>query len=168
MQALALSLGIGRATLYRRVKSRDHLLGEVVWFLTRIALARSLSPTPGRSGAERLGLVIDRFMHDVHDQPALRRLLESEPEIALRILTSKHGPVQPGITRALQRLLERELGLDGNDSLVDPATLAFLIVRIGESFLYADVIAGHDADIDGATKVLAVLLRSAVTLHAVS
>jgi AcrR family transcriptional regulator len=167
MQSLAAQLGIGRATLYRRVRSRDQLLAEVVWFLCRVAMARSLMGTDRRGGLERVVLIIDRFMHDIHGQPALRRLLEAEPEIALRILTSKHGPVQGGIVKVLEHLLERELGGEGSKTPLELATLAYVVVRIGESFLYADVIAGHEPDVDEAMQVIAVLLRSAAPLRAV-
>ena len=51
MQALAAEVGISRATLYRRVGDRDHLLGAVLWFLTRHAIARAVSFNERRRGA---------------------------------------------------------------------------------------------------------------------
>ena len=45
MRALAADLGIGRATLYRKVGNRDRLLGEVMWYLTRVAMYCSLVST---------------------------------------------------------------------------------------------------------------------------
>ena len=42
---------------------------------------------------------------------------------------------------------------------IDRATLAYAIVRIGESFLYADVIADNDPDVDQAVAVIGRLLR---------
>jgi Tetracyclin repressor-like, C-terminal domain len=48
----------------------------------------------------------------------------------------------------------------GNLTLgIDHATLAYAIVRIGESFLYADVIADNDPDVDQAVAVIGRLLR---------
>jgi hypothetical protein len=65
--------------------------------------------------------VAERFMRFVHAQPALRRLLEEEPEAALRILTSKHGPVQVGLVALTERVLVEEqeasalaLGMDAH------------------------------------------------------
>jgi AcrR family transcriptional regulator len=159
MRALANELDISRATLYRRVGGRDHLLGEVIWYLARRSLARAYEGTEGLLGEQRIVTVVERFMRDVHSQPALARLLEAEPEAALRILTSKHGPVQRGIIDVLERLMEVEEGRGNLRLGIDHATLAYAIVRIGESFLYADVIADNDPDVDQAVAVIGRLLR---------
>ena len=159
MRALAGELGISRATLYRRVGGRDYLLGEVIWYLARRSLARAYDGTEQLRGQERIAAVVERFMRDVHSQPALARLLEAEPEAALRILTSKHGPVQRGIIEVMERLMEVEEARGNLRLGIDHATLAYAIVRIGESFLYADVIADNDPDVDQAVAVIGRLLR---------
>jgi AcrR family transcriptional regulator len=159
MRALAGDLGMGRATLYRRVGNRDRLLGEVIWFLTRRALIVALERAGDHTGAERVVAVVQAFMSFVRAQPSLRRLLDAEPEAALRILTSKQGPVQQGIVEALERLLAQEEER-GNLSLsIDRDTLAYVIVRVGEGFLYADVIADNEPDVEAAVDVVARLLR---------
>jgi len=159
MRALAGELEISRATLYRRVGGRDHLLGEVIWYLARRALARAYEGTEELLGEERIVTVVERFMRNVHSQPALARLLEAEPEAALRILTSKHGPIQRGIIDVIERLMEVEEARGNLRLGIDRATLAYAIVRIGESFLYADVIADNDPDVDQAVAVIGRLLR---------
>jgi AcrR family transcriptional regulator len=159
MRALSGELKISRATLYRRVGGRDHLLGEVIWYLARHSLARAYEGTERLRGDERIVTVVERFMRDVHSQPALARLLEAEPEAALRILTSKHGPVQSGIIDVLVRLMALEEARGNLHVGIDHATLAYAIVRIGESFLYADVIADNDPDVDQAVAVIGRLLR---------
>ena len=158
MRALAGELGISRATLYRRVGGRDHLLGQVMWFLTRIALVRAVGAGEGLRGKERVVRVIGVFMRDIHGRPALRRLLEAEPEAALRILTSKEGPIQAGISDALERLIDQERAAGALEVTIEPATLAYVVVRVGESFLYADVIASGDPDVDQAIEVISRLL----------
>ena len=159
MRALAGELSISRATLYRRVGGRDHLLGAVIWYLTRRALARAYEDTEQLKGTERIVTVIERFMRDVRSQPALGRLLEAEPEAALRILTSKHGPIQGGIIAVLERLMALEERRGTLKLNIDHRTLSYAIVRIGESFLYADVIADNDPDVDQAVAVIGRLLR---------
>lgn len=159
MRALSGELGISRATLYRRVGGRDHLLGAVIWYLTRRSLARAYEGTDDLNGDERIVTVVERFMRDVHSQPALARLLEAEPEAALRILTSKHGPIQSGIIEVLERLMELEEARGNLRLGIDHATLSYAIVRLGESFLYADVIADNDPDVDQAIAVIGRLLR---------
>ncbi len=159
MRALAIELGISRATLYRRVGGRDHLLGAVIWYLTRRALARAYEGTDELKGDQRIVSVVERFMRDVHSQPALARLLEAEPEAALRILTSKHGPIQRGIIEVLERLMELEESRGNLRLGIDHPTLSYAIVRLGESFLYADVIADNDPDVDQAVALIGRLLR---------
>jgi AcrR family transcriptional regulator len=159
MRALAGELGIGRATLYRKVGNRDRLLGEVMWYLTRVAMACSLAKAEGRRGAERVVEVLRLFMSAVNDSADLRHFLEAEPEAALRILTSKHGPIQPGVTDALEGLLAQEEESGHLRPPIERGTLAYVIVRIGEGFLYADVIADQEPDMDAAVRVVAQLLR---------
>ena len=159
MRALAGELGMGRATLYRKVGNRDRLLGEVIWYLTRQALARAVGKAERLTGVERVVAVVEEFMTFVHRQPDLRRLLEAEPEAALRILTSKDGPVQQGIVDALEALLAEEEQRGDLHLTIDRATLAYVVVRIGESFLYADVIADNEPNVDTAVEVVRLLLR---------
>ena len=159
MRALAAETGIARATLYRKVGSRDRLLGEVLWFLTRIEWARAFESVTDAEGAARFTEVIRRFMSRVQSGTALRRLLDAEPEATLRILTSKHGAVQQRIIDTIERFLTVEEEAGALRPFIDRPTLAYVIVRIGESFLYADVIADADPDVDRAVEIIARLLR---------
>jgi AcrR family transcriptional regulator len=158
MQALAAEVGVSRATLYRRVGDRDRLLGAVLWFLTRHTMANAVEAAGRRTGRRRVLAVIGGFMREVQAQPGLRRLLDAEPEAALRILTSKRGPVQRGVIDAVTRLLEQEAERGALTLRIDAPTLAYVIVRIGEGFLYADVIAAADPDVDRAVDVISQLL----------
>lgn len=160
MRALAGQLGIGRATLYRRAGGRDRLLGEVIWWLTRHLIARALKGAEGSRGRDRVVAVVANLLHDVHGQPALQRFLDAEPEAALRIMTSKHGRVQQGIVEALERLLAEEVDAGRMSLGIDRHVLAYTIVRIGESFLYADVIADNEPDVDQAVDIVARLMGS--------
>jgi AcrR family transcriptional regulator len=132
MRALAAELGMGRATLYRKVGNRDRLLGEVLWYLTRIAMACAVQKAGERRGAERVVAALRHFMTAVNQSVELRHFLEAEPEAALRILTSKHGPIQPGVTEALERLLREEEESGRLSLTIDRDTLAYVMVRIGE------------------------------------
>lgn len=158
MRALAAELGIGRSSLYRKVQSRDHLLSAVLWFLARRAIVKALEATLDLSGPDRVLAVISIFLHGLHDQPELRRLLHEEPEAALRVLTSKQGDVQRNMIAAVERLLAAEETVAARQLTLDRGTLAYVMVRIGESFLYADVIADNESDVDRAVEVVAQLL----------
>ena len=159
MGQIAADLGVVRSTVFRRAGRRDDLIAHVIWYLTRQALARSIASADGLVGTERVLAVIEHFIRTVTRSPNLRAFLEREPEIALRILTSKHGPMQPGITQALTRLLEEEHGR-GLILALERETLAYAIVRLGEGFLYADVVADQEPDADGALALIASLVRA--------
>src|SRR5436190_19232693 len=65
MRALAGELGISRATLYRHAGGRDRLLGEVLCYRTRLALAHAAQDTRRLRGEKRVGTVVERFMRKV-------------------------------------------------------------------------------------------------------
>jgi AcrR family transcriptional regulator len=168
MQSLAAEVGIARATLYRRVQSRDQLLGEVIWYLVRRAVVAALRETDGLPASERVVAVAEKFMNYVAGQPAFQRLLEAEPEAALRILTTREGVVQGRLVKLAARLLAEakvlgELSIDS-----DPEVLADLIVRIGEGFVYADVVGDSAPDIDRALRLIAHVLGGAAVPGAAS
>ncbi|MFI5909014.1 QsdR family transcriptional regulator [Dactylosporangium sp. NPDC051541] len=158
MRALAAELGIGRATLYRRAGGRDQVLGHVLWYLTDRNLDRAVRAAEGRTGAERITAVIGHFLNTVKDQPSLRHFLATEPEAALRILTSKRGIVQGRVVDHLEALMHEEIAAGNFSPRPDARTLAFVLVRIGESFLYADAIADGEPDVEAALDVIGRLL----------
>lgn len=160
MSALAARLGMGRSTLYRKCGSRERLLGEVLWYVTRRALARALIEARAETGYERVMTAVECFLRHVTGDEALHRLLDAEPEAALRILTSTRGFIQQGIREALERLLAHDAEVGRLELAFDPATLAYVIVRIGEGFLYADVIADNEPDIELALTVIGELVRT--------
>ena len=74
----------------------------------------------------------------------------------MRVLTSRASTVQ---YRCVQQIRELIFALVPEPAL--PAEeLAYIIVRITESFLYRDVITGDLADIDAAVRAIRVLLSA--------
>jgi AcrR family transcriptional regulator len=158
MRALAAELGVGRATLYRWVGSRDALLGEVFWWLARRSHDRAARAAGGLTGAERVLTSLQTFLTSAQSDPALHRFLADEPEVALRVLTSRVARVQAGSITVIEALLREETEAGRLQPTIDRSTLAYVIVRICESFLYADVIAGRAPDIEQAIAVVRQLL----------
>jgi AcrR family transcriptional regulator len=157
MGQLAAELGIGRATLYRWVGSRERLLGEILWSLAQLGLAEAEAAATGR-GPERIVRYYERFLRLTAEHGPTRRFVEQEPEAALRILTSREGVQHRRLIDAVRRRLELaaqegdlRLRLDGGD-------LAYVMVRIGESFIWREFITGDEPDVAAATAVVRVLL----------
>lgn len=160
MGELARRVGVSRATLYRQAGSRDVILGEVIWHLALRAMSTALGAAEGRTGADRIAFVAERFMRFVRAQAPLQRFLAEEPAAALRVLTSKQGPIQGRLIALTARVIVEERERGALEPGMQSETLAYLIVRIGESFLYADVIAGHEPDLDLAVALIVGLLSA--------
>ena len=161
MQGLADELGVSRATLFRHVGSREELLGKALWVLTE----RTLVTAARRWEAERpagalhtpgTGRHINAI---VSGSPGLRRLLDDEPALALRVLTDPRGRVQTGIVAFVAQLLRRDAAEFGLVTLAEPDALAYALVRLGESFLYADVLAARQPDVATADRLQRVLVE---------
>ncbi|MBW3657205.1 MAG: TetR/AcrR family transcriptional regulator [Actinobacteria bacterium] len=161
MRTIASALGIGRSTLYRWFGDRDRLIGEVIWreYNDLVDRAEDAADRDGLAGAERILAVVARTNRDISRSRALRRFLTSEPEAALRVLTTKHGGVQPRIVERHARRIRDERERDDIKPDVDATALAYAMVRISEGFLYADQITDTELDLEMADAVMGALLR---------
>jgi AcrR family transcriptional regulator len=138
MSALAAEIGIARATLYRRVGSRQRLLGEVLWHRSRQVLAGALTASEGLRGAARVLAIFESYLRVVVDRPELHALFDRDPEGALRLVATQESPVHRGLVRVVSSVLAEEEERGTLRLTIDRETLAFVIVRIGESLVYAD------------------------------
>ena len=157
VQAIAAELGLGRSTIYRWFGSRDGLIGEAIVAATEPVYDEVRSTARG-AGADLLLDIFDRFNRRLADAPALRSFLEQERDTALRIITSSGGSVQPRIVDMICRVIEDEIEAGHYDPPVEPADLAYAIVRLAEAYLFNDAIAGMRGDVDRLRDVEAALL----------
>ena len=158
MSALADELGVNRVTLYRWVGSREQLLVEVVWSLG----SRTLSNVDKRvraKGSERIVRVVTRFLEDVISNEGMRRWLAEEGELAMRLLTRHDTDFQPRLIAAIEEMLREESDAGRLDLPVDLHEVAYVIVRLIESYTYLDLITGEQPDARRAEPVLRLLLR---------
>ena len=159
MRSLARRLGVARATLYRRVGNREHLLDELLWWRARRLLVDQVQATAALAGTKRLVAVIGGVLRAIARDRPLRAFLESDPETALRLLTGRGSTVHRGMAEALENLIDLERTRGAFEASLDTATLAFAIVRVSEGFLYSGVIADRAPDIGRAVTVIEALLR---------
>lgn len=157
--ALAQELSVNRVTLYRWVGTREALLVEVIWSLTDPTLKLEYGRAPGEGGA-RVARALTRFTQDTLDHPGMQRFLEEEGEYAMRLLTSAQAGYQPRFIGAIQRILEQE-SASGHLALnVDLHDLAYVLVRLIESYVYTEYITGERPNPDRAQPILELLLGS--------
>jgi AcrR family transcriptional regulator len=157
VQAIAAELGLGRTTIYRWFGSREGLIGEVLNGAADSLLDVSCAQARGRGGRKLLD-TFDRFNRSLADAPALRQFVEQERDAALKIITSSGGVVQPHIVARIAALIEAEVRAGAYEPSVDPATLAYAIVRLAEAFLFNDAAAGMRGDVDRLRDVEAAIL----------
>ncbi|NBH03770.1 QsdR family transcriptional regulator [Amycolatopsis sp. SID8362] len=157
MGELAEDQAISRATLHRRVGSRDRLLGEILWSLSSASIAR-LWPTCAGRGAAGVADFVSGYVRFANDSPPFRDFLRREPERALRLLTTRASVCQQRTTAKLAELLTGEVSAGRLVPPLPVPDLAYLLVRIGESFVYTDVITGDAPDAAKAHAAVTALL----------
>jgi AcrR family transcriptional regulator len=155
MQGLADELGVSRVTLFRRVGSREELISQALWRLTErmldIAVERWEAERP--EGELHTPGTIRHINAMVAGSKGLRRLLDDEPALTMRVLTDPRGRVQSGIVAFNEVVLRRDMEEFGLVTIIEPSALAYALVRLGESFLYADVIAARKPDVETANRL---------------
>lgn len=159
MSSLAASLGVDRTSLFRWVGNRDALLSEVLWSLAVPTLVQAEHATADTGGSDRIAGILTHFVDDLITADYFRQFLLREPTRALRLLTTKESPIQRRYVATAEWLVRREIGDDPLGGAIDPAGLAYLLVRMSESFTYADLISGDQPSADRARVAFRLLLR---------
>jgi AcrR family transcriptional regulator len=157
MGALAAELGISRATLYNWVGGRERLTAEVLWSIAEPAIAAAREEASG-TGPAYVAEVIERYMTALSGFEPIRRFITRDPEHALRVLTGSHTPFQGRLIDSTRDLIQEQVDNAGYEPPLDVETLAYVLVRIGESFIFNDVITGSEPDLSKAAQASRVLL----------
>ena len=157
VRAIAGELGLGRTTVYRWFGSREGLIGEALIRAVEPLFDEAHAAARGR-GAARLLDAFERVNRGLAAAPALRQFLEQERDAALRIITSSAGVVQQNAVRRVTEWIEEETRTGAYTAPVDPATLAYAIVRLAEAFIYNDAVAGIRGDVGRLREVEAAIL----------
>ncbi|WP_116048455.1 QsdR family transcriptional regulator [Amycolatopsis palatopharyngis] len=158
MRDLAAEVGVSRATLFRWVGNRDQLLGEILWSLAEPVFDRRYQAR-AETGADLVAATVGEFAATVNADEAFRGFLRTEPERALRVLTTKAGGVQQRTIRKLAEVIDEQVSLGKLTPPLPVPDLAYLVVRIAESFIYTDIITGGQPDAGKAREAVAALLR---------
>ncbi len=160
LASLADDLGIGRATLFRWVGNKDLLIGEVLWSLYEPVRQEALTITPGQ-GVE---FVVGAYRHInstiLHFGP-LRRFINQDPEYALKILTSSQSVLHTRTVEANTQMLKEQAEAGHIDPPMGIGSLSYFMIRLAESCLYSDIIAGReprDEELEDACTAVRILL----------
>lgn len=152
MENLAEEIPVSRATLYRVAGNRDRLLGDVLWTLAD----RTLRMVGAEATGDGLDRIIDtsrRFKAQLLGFSPLRTFLRSEPETAFRILLTPAGRVSERLVESWVQILRRSSETGEITLPFDVEWFAYVFVRIGESMVYSDLLAGREPDLEVAELV---------------
>jgi diguanylate cyclase (GGDEF)-like protein len=155
MQALADRLKVSRETIEDWCGDRESLLGEINAALALELLQRASAAHSHVRGTARVLAVYEQFAFSAANFRPLQLLLRGDPQLALRILTSRTGHVHPAMVNAIHAILneEHELG-----ALATPKpelrNLAYAIVRMAEAFLYNDAMLATEPQIQRSTRMV--------------
>jgi AcrR family transcriptional regulator len=161
MSSLAAELGINRVTLYRWVGSRERLLVEVLWSMAEEALGSLRSQVPATPA--RAVEVVVGFLERVLANPGMQHLLSVDPELMMRLLTHQASGFQPRLLCAVEDLLREETAAGRLDVPMDSHELAYVVVRVIESYTYLDVLLGEQPEARRAEAALTLLLGRRAT-----
>ena len=145
MGSLARELGVNRLRVTGLAPGEPRLHVEVLWS------AGGPSPHPGTpdrpSRPYRPVRVMVTFLELVLANHGMQQLLRREIELAMRLLTQAAAGFQPRLLAAVQDLLEEESAA-GRASRVDMDNheLAYIVVRVIESYTYLEVLLGELPD----------------------
>jgi AcrR family transcriptional regulator len=156
VQEIAAELGLGRTTVYRWFGTREKLIGDVVVKAGEPALRAARERALG-TGGQALLETFDSFNRFLADNRVLRTFVERERDAALRIITSGVGTVHPRLVELISGLIVDEIEAGTYVAPVEPDTLGYAIVRLGEAFLFNDP-AGMRGDVDRLRDVEAAIL----------
>jgi AcrR family transcriptional regulator len=159
LQELAAELGINRVTLYRWVGTHEQLMGQLLCGFADIAWNDARSEIR-QTEPEHAARVIHRFLLLIQAFEPFQKFVTDDPEYALKLLTSKHSPLQERVIGHIRVLLDEQVRARQLKLPVDLDSLAYALVRICEAFLYNDLITGRRPDLGKAREIIAALLQA--------
>ncbi len=159
MGVLAEELGVNRVTLYRWFGSRDDFIVEVIWSLAQSTFAFVEDKLKQRQGPARVVAIVTGFLDAVITNAGMQRWLGEDGEHAMRLLTGRRTHFQQRLIETIEELLKRETQAPNAKLPVDLHELAYVIVRLIESYTYLDLITGEAPDAKRAEPILRMLLR---------
>ena len=157
MGPIAEELGINRATLFRWVGNRELFVGEIIWSFYQDLIDKTRTRTEGQ-GPEYVVAVLEYLLRKLVGSELMQHFIRQDPEYAIRVLTSKSSLVQSRSVAMVEELMAEQAAKTDWTPPINEKDLAFLLIRVGESFLYGDVISGQATDIAQTTMAFRLLL----------
>jgi AcrR family transcriptional regulator len=157
IDGLALEMSVGRATIYRLVGSRDHLMADVLrWGST--AMLDEILERRRPHGVEDVVDTLIEYAEVLLASAPFRAFLSQHRELAFRVLYMQKAATHRFVNARRVLVAAGIVDEERDPALLDD--MAFAVVRIGESMVYADLLARREPNV-GLTKRL---LRAALQM----
>jgi len=154
MGTLAVRLGIGRATLYRRVEGREQLLDLVLGELAGEFFADGRSRMRSRDREDTLAELVRDLVTTTAGLPALRGFVHREPQLALRLLVGRSGSVRRRLTADLDALIGELYPVERDR----PRGLAEMVVSVGLALVWPSLAVGDEPSGDQVAEIVRALV----------
>lgn len=150
---------VGRSSLYRLCGDREGLREMLMRWMAEVGWEHAQALAGRKRGRARCLAVISAYTQLVAHDPGLRRAIQADPEKTLALCTDHRRSVQPFVVDLVEKLLvEHEDDL----ALTMPRDqVAYAVVKLSESFVYSDVLAGRDVDLASLDGLVSLLLPAA-------
>jgi hypothetical protein len=130
---------------------------ETIWSLADRAFALACTRAPA-DAPQRAVRVVVGFLELVLAHHGFRQLLAADIDLAMRLLTHQAAGFQPRLLRSVEKLLREETDAGRLDVPMDAHELAYVVVRLIESYTYLDVLLGEEPEAARAEAALHLLL----------
>lgn len=152
MRGLAGALDVDRATLYRWVGSREHLLSEVLWSMIDKTIRRL------RASGGTAAVIVTGAAEASMTNAGMRVFLEREGDLALKLLTTKASDFQQRLVDLIAEIVDVDRRAGRLHTTIPDADLPYVLVRVMESYVYLSLITGDEPDAARAARVIHALL----------
>jgi hypothetical protein len=159
VEQLSQELAVSRATLYRVMPSQDRLLGDVLWQLTERTLELAVRAAAGQHGADRILAISHRFEAAIVGFEPLQRWVHDDPLQASRVLFTPAGGIHERVVKAWAEIFVDAVARSDLTLPCDPEGFAYLYVRMGETLLHGELLAGVSPDPRTAERLRRVMLE---------
>lgn len=150
-----------RAPLYRRVGGRHPLICDVACSMTEVAFRDGGDGAPTQPRQSRTAAIINRWVGRTMEDHGMQRFLENEGIHTMKVLTVPSTDFQLRPIEFVRSLLDAVI--DDGQLRADIPTddLAYVVVRVVESYVYIALITGESAVAPRANRVIDALLPPA-------
>lgn len=157
MQSLASELGIGRTTLYRWVGDRESLISDMLSEMV-VEVIRTANEEARGSELDRVIDGMRRFMVTTARFEPLRHLVQTEPELGLRVMLSPASGVSRAIAAELRDEIERvRPGWAGEKS----EEISDVLTQVGMAYEWGNIAVRSEPEIDRAMRAMELVIHSA-------